>query len=241
MNPHIRSVLVTTCVTGLVSGLYACKTVVDPEILPQTTATVEAAVTLLTQGQILIPASCGGSPAINCPGGVAGSPVYVTLTRTASTVTFVPGENRYDFSATLSAVTATGIPITITSVGECTLNINTAAGASPTFTVTGSARFAGQFVGGPIDRVVVDNIAIAGLEEDDVTITGSAGCLAADAVIPFALGSITDTLEDDLARAYCVAPGPTLLQVCPASANFYGSRQRAPTPAPITKQLKFAS
>ena len=218
MDLNFRRALSTAAIACLAPSLHGCgsDSPTGPETLPQTLETVQAAVNFVTNGQMRIPSSCGGSPAVNCPGGTAGSPVYLTMTQTASTVAFVPGADRYDFSVNLSVVTATGIPITIPIAGECTLNINTAHGTSPTITVTGNARFARQTVDGPIDRINFDNIVVSNLTADDVSLTGAFGCALADLGISFFIGTLTATFADNLAVGLCAAPGPALLRPCPA-------------------------
>jgi hypothetical protein len=217
MNRNFRRALVTAAIACLTPSLHSCgsDSPTAPETLPQTLETMQAAVNFVTNGQLLIPSSCGGSPAVNCPGGTAGSPVYLTTTQTASTVAFVPGADRYDFSVNLSAVTPTGIPITVPIVGECTLNINTAPGTSPTITITGNARFDRQTVDGPIDRITFNNLSVTNLTSDDVSLTGGFGCAFADLGISFFIGTLTDTFADNLAVGLCAAPGPALLRPCP--------------------------
>jgi hypothetical protein len=126
------------------------------------------------------------------------------------------GADRYDFSVDLSAVTPTSIPITLPVVGTCNVTINTAPGPSPTITITGSARFASQTLGGPIDKITFENIDVTNLTAEDVTITGSVPCAAASFSLAFFVGTLAGTLEDNVARGLCVAPGPTLVQACPS-------------------------
>jgi hypothetical protein len=223
MNLHrqtprlVGRALVTAAIALIAPGLHGCgsDSPTAPETLPQTLETMQAAVNFVTNGQVLIPSSCGGTPAVNCPGGTAGSPVYLTMTQTASTVAFVPGADRYDFSVNLAAVSATGIPITIPLVGECTLNINTAPGTSPTMTITGNARFDSQTLDGPIDRISFNNISVTNLESADVAITGSLGCALADLGISFFIDTLTATFAENLVVGLCAAPGPALLRPCP--------------------------
>ena len=158
--------------------------------------------------------TCAGTVPVNCPGGNLASPVYLNLTRSAVAVALVPGTDRYDFSATLAAATATGIPITLPTVGACTLNINSASGTSPTVVLTGSVTFASQTPNGPIDRLDFSNLAASGLENADVSITGGIGCTVAGLVTTILVAQIASILTQ--VPSLCAAPGPALLEICAA-------------------------
>lgn len=208
--------LQTRCSLALavIAVVGACnKDLVAPEPLPETIETIQAAVDLVTTGQLKLVGSCLGTVPVNCPAGHLASPVNITLTRTADSVAFVVGQNRYDFSATMSAVSATGIPITVPAVGECTLNFDTNAGTSPTITVGGSVVFASQTLNGPLDRLDFSNLVVTGLETVDATITGSVGCAAASFGLPFFITQLQNVFIQ--AASLCSVPGPALLQPCP--------------------------
>ncbi len=186
-----------------------------PETLPQTLATVQAAVDMVTTGQIKIVGSCAGSVPINCPGGTLASPAYINLTRTADSVAFVVAADRYDFSATMSAVSAAGIPLTLPLVGECTLNINTAPGTAPTITLTGSVTFASQTLNGPIDRLDFSNLNLTGFDAADASITGTVACQSASISINYYIDQLVGMFQQN--ASLCAVPGPALLGPCPAT------------------------
>lgn len=215
MNLHIRRSLAIAIVANA-AGLGCNKDLVAPEPLPETLATVQAAVDMVTTGQRQIVGNCLGSVPVNCPAGQLASPVNVTLTRTADTVAFVVGQDRYDFSATMSAVSAMGIPITIPGTGACTLNIDTNAGTSPTITLSGSIVFTSQTLNGPIDRLDFYDLVVTGLETGDGTISGSVACAAANFGLPFFITQLQNMFVP--VSSLCSVPGPALLQPCPTTA-----------------------
>lgn len=213
MNLQIRRAFALAIV--VVPGVVGCgKDPLAPEPLPETLETVQAAVDLVTTGQIKFEGTCVGGVPVNCPGEVLAAPIYITLTRTADSVAFVTGQNRYDFSATMSVVSP-GIPITVPIVGACTLTINTAPGASPTITLAGSVTFASQTANGPIDRLDFSNLSLTNFETDDVSITGGASCATASFGLPFYIGQLQDMFAQ--AASLCSVPGPVLLQPCPVT------------------------
>ncbi|HEV8400218.1 MAG TPA: hypothetical protein VGQ18_10315 [Gemmatimonadales bacterium] len=211
MNLHLkRSLALATLAVASVTG--CAKDATAPEVLPQTLATVQAGVDMVTTGQVKIVGTCAGSVPLNCPGGTLAGPAYVTLTRTADSVALVTGQDYYYFSATMSAVSS-GIPITVPLVGACTLTIDTSPGASPTITLTGNVQFASGTLNGPIDRLDFSNIAVTGFETADVSITGSVSCAAASFGASFYILQLQDMFAQ--AASLCSAPGPTLLEPCP--------------------------
>ena len=222
----LRRALVAMCIAWMAPALGACSSdsPTEPESLPQTLATVQAALDLVTTGQLELEGSCAGTTTVNCPGGTLASPAHVNLTRTADTVYFVTGQDRYDFSATLSAVTPAGIPVTFPVVGACTLNIDTSPGTSSTITLTGSARFTSP------DRLDVSNLDVTGFEDADASITGSISCAAASFGLSFYVDMLTSMFEQNV--SFCAAPGPALLRLCPASAAASLSAPAAPSVPP---------
>lgn len=215
MNLHIKHAL-TLAVIATAPTIDGCaKDPVAPEALPETLATVQAGVDMVTTGQLRLEGTCAGGVPINCPGGMLAAPVYITLTRTADSVAFVTGQNRYDFSTTMAAVSP-GIPITVPLVGACTLTLNTAGGTSPTMTLSGSVQFASQTLNGPISRLDFSNLVLTNFETEDVSITGGLGCATASFSLPFHIGQIQDMFAQ--AADLCSVPGPELLQPCPQTA-----------------------
>lgn len=186
-----------------------------PEVLPQTLATVQAAVDMVTTGQIKIVGTCLGTVPLNCPGGTLAAPTHLSLTRTADSVALVTGQDYYYFSATMSAVSP-GIPVTIPLIGACTLTIDTSPGISPTITLTGTVHFASQTLNGPIDRLDFSDITVTDFETADVSITGSLSCASAGFSAGFYIGQLQTFFEQG--ASLCSAPGPALLQPCPATA-----------------------
>lgn len=199
----------------LVGSATCSKSPTGLEQLPITPATVAAAVALVTTDTVYVPASCGGTPALNCPGGVAASPAPLVLTRDSLHVLTTPDTLVYHFSAWVTVVTPADIPISTLGL-ECGLAINTAAAPSPDVQIDGTVRFVSQTTGGPIDRVDITQLNISGLDTGDVAINGGVTCVIADFGLTFYFGTLTTMLQDQLTRSFCGAPGAKLLEPCPA-------------------------
>ena len=205
-------------VAFLLSATTTCsKSPTGLEELPITLATVQAAVDLMTTDTVYVPANCGGTPALNCPGGVAASPAPLVLTRDSVHIAASPDTMVYYFTAWATVVTPTAIPLSAFGL-DCGLTVNTAGGASPDIQVAGTVTFVSQTQGGPINRVDVTQVNISGLDTGDVALTGGIGCASANFGISFYFGTLTSILQDQLARSFCGAPGAKLLEPCPAQA-----------------------
>jgi hypothetical protein len=91
------------------------------------------------------------------------------------------------------------------------VEVDTAPGSSPTVQVTGTALFTTHAGGDEINRVEVTT-EVTGLTDDDVSMSGGAGCTFAS----FGIGFMVDLLTSSIGGgALCGAPGPTLLVACP--------------------------
>lgn len=211
---RVRLAICWTSAALLAGG--ACSSASEPaapEPLTVSSATVDAALAYLGSYDS-IPASCGSSPAINCPGGTAGAPIHVPATITAHSVTphAAPDTLVFDWAADVKIISP-GIPVTLPVVGACTLTVDTRPGTDSTVHVTGTATFSRRTANGPIDRVDIQSQTLTGLTTDDLSLSGGIGCAAASASLGLLVGTLTDFLATR-ELGLCSAPGPALLEVC---------------------------
>jgi hypothetical protein len=215
---HARTRLVgrgLAALSALVPAAVSCggsdstPTGFDP--LAETSATVEAAVNQYASGQIFIPANCGAQTPINCPGGTAAAPAPVNMTGSTPQVQQVTPET-FNFQVDVAFATPADIPITILGA-PCGLAINTAAGASPTVQIAGSATFGSHTQGGAINQVTLAVQSLTGLEAADIDITGGVTCQVANLSVGLFVNTLTASLQTAALRL-CGAPGPALFVAC---------------------------
>ena len=185
--------------------------------LPMTLDTLWAAGDIWTGSREAdVAASCGGSPTVNCPGGIPGNPPPpLALTRTAGSVAQTADPAVYSFSAQISVVSLTGIPISFSGV-SCAVSINTAPGPSPTVQVTGTGTFGRNVLGDPVNRLDLANVQVSGLTAEDFSLTGGFMCNFSN-YQGIVIGYFTSYLADVVrSRPHlCGAPGAPLLTDCP--------------------------
>ena len=201
--------LAPACAGLLATVAAGCgsKSATAPLTLPVTSATVQSAVDLFTTGTLHVPPSCGTSPSIDCPGGTAGTPIPVTVTRGATTIAQT-APDVFGYDVDLAIATGSAIPVSYQGV-DCTVAVNTAAGASPTVHVAGTATFSSQTPGGSIDRLDL-TIALTGLEATDVTFSGGTLCQMANfGGLSFFGGIVTNAFEG-VASHLCAGAGGQL-------------------------------
>jgi hypothetical protein len=176
-----------------------------PASFPETSATVQLALNRFTTGTISVPASCGGSILINCPGGTAGSAVSVTLTRSGTTITQT-APDVFSYATDFGVVTQS--PIVVSSNGtDCDVSVNTANGTASTVHLEGTATFSRQTVGGAINEIDFTT-ALTGVEAADVTITGPGACQVLAANLVFVEGVLVSALTSQSTRL-CAGAGGT--------------------------------
>ena len=148
-----------------------------------------------------VPASCGGSPALCCPGGNAVSPCgpllfdFVPRAGESSLILVSTSDpDRFDADVPVRVKTVTDLPMTLPVVGDCGLRIDTSAGASPTIRIQAPVFFsADRLRMGPIGSVT-----LIGLTSDDFTITGGLGCQLASLGIGVFISTLTGVIEGNL-------------------------------------------
>lgn len=152
-----------------------------------------------------VPASCGGSTPICCPGGVANNncgPINIDLNAQAGDqprLQIVPdGGTTINVTLRARLKTGTDIPVKVPLVGDCGIKVDTTTGGGPKdMTITLPLQFV---VDGTTNttRLVVGTIGIANLSEADVDLTGSFGCQLANFGLGFFIDTLTSTLTDTL-------------------------------------------
>jgi hypothetical protein len=191
--------------------------------LPQTLATIQAAVDLMTTGQINVYGSCSANPAVNCANGSPGLPIPLALTR--DSLSIVPGSpGIYNFAARVSVVSTMDIPFTYSGVA-CTMGLNTTPGTSPTIRVTGTATFGRQLPGDSINRIDITNVSTSGVENVDLSLQGGIGCLLGNTPALNLAYQVLNQAFADAAPHSCGAPGPALLEPCPPPPSPASARQ----------------
>lgn len=155
-----------------------------------------------------VPSSCGGSPAVCCPGGNPQSPcgpVVIDLVARpgdAPRMELRPasGASRLDVTVRARVKTQADIPVNIPVVGDCGIEIDTAPGANPDIRLDIPVNFRQDTAAGTT-RIEVGDVAVTQLTSDDVSLNGGFGCQFASLGISFFLGTLTDTFADAIKGA----------------------------------------
>ncbi len=161
------------------------------------------------------PASCGTDPAIDCPDGNPLPPADQVRIESIRSVVEVPGQNRYDVSATLDVTTLQAIKVSAFGL-DCDLTMNSANGADPDWDARVSLNFYVEPSSGDY-YIYLGNMLINGVEVADYAFSGDFGCTLVDWGSAYAQDSIVNTLEDQFGSgsSLCAAPGPAYLGPCP--------------------------
>lgn len=202
---------------------YVATNVVTPPIVleqipaTQLNADLAAAYVAPAQRDYDTPANCASSPAIACPGGVPSNPLpQVHVEATNVSAVQVPATLTWTMSATLAVSTPTGIPVSYLG-SECTANVDTSLGASPTVQGSGDLTFLSYpDPSGATNYISVSNANITGVETADVSLTGGLTCdlltTFASTFIPMLEAQIEAYMQGNL----CGAPDPDVYMPCPA-------------------------
>ncbi len=213
LRDGLTLIVILTCACG---GGSTSPTQLAYEWLPQDSATVFAAESLFLARNGKVLASCGSSPALNCPGGHAGSPVGLDLDVTGDSIVAVDSI-QWDVSVTMGLRTTTDIPVTIALVGECGIKFDTGPGADSTIRIGYRVQFVRWADDTTLNRLTFSDAVVTGLTSEDVALTGGFACQAASVGLSFFLGTLTSALAGDRSPL-CGAEGPTLFQSCPDPA-----------------------
>nr|HEX4318504.1 hypothetical protein [Kofleriaceae bacterium] len=153
-----------------------------------------------------VPASCGGSTPVCCPGGSAQDPcgpIDIDLTLHSGDdprLVLAPqqGANTLDVTVRARIKTATDLPVTVPVVGDCTVSVDTTKGSTPDLEIVMPI----QFVQDPTvatTRIAVGSVAINRLESADVSLNGGIGCEIANLGLSFFIGTLTSALTSQIA------------------------------------------
>ena len=168
--------------------------------------------------QFPVPASCGGTAPVCCPGGnpaASCGPINIDLSLHPGdlprlVLTPAQGAGRLDVIVRARVKTVMDIPVGIPIVGDCGIKIDTAPGAKPDIQINAPISFVQDATAGTT-RVVVGTVTIADLTSNDVALTGGIGCQLAN----FGLGSFLSILTDQITGAIQSAIQDQTCKACP--------------------------
>lgn len=155
-----------------------------------------------------VPASCGGNPAVCCPGGNPVSPcgpIVIDLTRQAGDAPRlelrpVQGASRLDVTVRARVRTRMDIPVQIPLIGNCGIAIDTTRGSVPDLKIDVPLNLRQAATSGTT-RLEAGDVAVSQLTSEDIRLTGSLGCQAASLGIGFFIGTLTGTFSDAIKDA----------------------------------------
>jgi hypothetical protein len=152
-----------------------------------------------------VPASCGGSTPICCPGGVAKNPcgpIEIDLTLHPGDqprLELHPKQGAGELDVTVRARVKTGmdIPVTVPVIGDCGVHLDTAPGPKPDLQIDAPIQLVQDATSGTT-RITVGTVALTNLTTDDVSLTGGFGCAIANLGLSFFLDTLTSTLTSQI-------------------------------------------
>jgi hypothetical protein len=221
-TPTVGAHMTVTCDEEGQSLTFACATFwhdIDDDIATGCERSAgQAAMDLLfpAEADLAVPASCGGSLTVGCPGGVPLDPP-ATIHAVSSNVvaTEVVNADRFDGSA---IVELSGV-IPIGGFGaDCSATFDTAPGPYPDVQILTPINFVPD-AGAPGGyRIEFGDVSLNRFTTDDITIGGSFTCQILDFGLGFFVNTVTDTLADQIRSSgqLCLAPEPKLVEVCPS-------------------------
>jgi hypothetical protein len=163
---------------------------------------------------------CGGSPAVDCPGGTpwpAGAQLRITSARSVVEVPSPFAPFRYDVTVTQDVQTLAPIKINVPLAGDCGLAMTSASGATPTWRVGLSLSFIFDATYGDL-RLARGDVTVSGTEAADYALSGNIGCQLFNPGSGYLDGLYPDILRSyfqQVAWKFCAAPGPAYLGPCP--------------------------
>ncbi len=152
-----------------------------------------------------VPASCGGSTPICCPGGTAQNPcgpINIDLTLhpgDSPRLVLAPKANASELDVTVRARITTGmdIPVTVPVIGDCGVHVDTTPGPTQDVQIDVPITFVQDATAGTTN-VVVGTVALTNLTTDDVSLTGGIACDIANLGLSFFLSTLTSTLTTEI-------------------------------------------
>jgi MYXO-CTERM domain-containing protein len=159
-----------------------------------------------------VPASCGGSPSICCPGGnpmANCGPINIDLNKYNGVAPLViaPQQGASQLNVTVKARVKTQMDLPITYSGiDCTVGLDTTQGSTPYLQIDTQIKFVQDAMTGTT-RAVAQNTAVTQLEGADVSLNGGFLCALGGAFIGLFIGTlegaVATQLEDTINGATC--------------------------------------
>ena len=157
--------------------------------------------------QFPVPASCGGSTPICCPGGAAQpncGPIDIDLTLhpgDSPRLVLAPqqGASTLNVTARMRIKTEMDIPVSIFG-DDCGLHVDTTQGSTPDVQVDLPISFQQDAMAGTTN-VVVGTVSLTNLESSDVSLNGDFGCQAAGFGLSFFIGTLTSAISSQVQSA----------------------------------------
>jgi hypothetical protein len=148
-----------------------------------------------------VPASCGGSTPVCCPGGQPKNPcgpIKIDLNKQPGdeprlVLAPVQGNSRLNVTVRARVKTATDIPVKVSFLGDCNLKIDTAGGSVKDIRIDAPINFQQDATAGTT-KVVVGDVSLSQLTTDDVALSGGFWCVVADFGLGLFLGILTDQI-----------------------------------------------
>ena len=162
------------------------------------------AFSLSAAGNLDVPASCGGSQPVCCPGGSPSSPCgplhFDFVPRAGeSGVTIAVGAgdpNQLDADIPVRLTTITDLPVTLPVIGDCGIRVDTSPGPSARVHILVPVQFsADRLRMGPVGA-----ITLTGLTTDDIVLSGGIGCQIAN--LPLIIDTLTSTIRDTVSATF---------------------------------------
>jgi MYXO-CTERM domain-containing protein len=169
--------------------------------------------------QFDVPANCGGSTPVCCPGGTPQSPcgpIVIDLAEQPGdaprlVVTPVQGQSRLDLIVRARVRTQMDLPVTIPLVGDCGVHIDTDGGQFDDVRIDLPVTLAQDAMAGTT-RVQVGDATLTQLSDEDVDLTGGFGCQLAN----FGVGLFIDTLSSQFTDQISGAIEEQVCKACPS-------------------------
>jgi hypothetical protein len=164
---------------------------------------------------------CGGGIGVACPGGTPTSPLPELLVDQdrypgdADRAVFVPEPANSRFLVTLRARirSLTPIPITLPTLGDCSLTVDTTAGSRPDVSLDFADAVLATAPNGP---TALGDLTIAGLEAADFSLSGGIACAIANVGTSAIVSAVQQALGAWAERraTICGAPADVYFQHC---------------------------
>jgi hypothetical protein len=159
-----------------------------------------------------VPASCGGSFAIDCPSGVPLEPSDQLSVASTRNVVAVPGQHRYDVTVMSGVETLEAFTLTYGGI-ECTVSLTSANGEAPNWTVSDPLNFYFDPTFGD-RRIRAETPSTSGVEAADYSRSGNFGCQLFSvpaSVIEEIYSETLDAYIEQVGDPLCADPGPAYL------------------------------